>query len=836
MMPLPIDDVLDQILAAVRAHRTCVVEAPPGAGKSTRVPAALLDAGLAGRGQVVVTQPRRLAARLLALHVAALRGGAVGDEVGYRVRFDDRCGPETRIVYTTEGTLLRLLADPSLEGVGALILDEQHERSLDGDLVLALADRIRRTKRPDLVLVVMSATLDGERVAAFLDDAPRVRSEGRIFPVDIDYAATAERRPEARTVADAVRGLMDRDSAGDVLVFLPGAGEIRRVQELLTPWAGNTGLDLRPLHGDLPLDAQAAAVRPGPRRKVILATNVAETSVTVEGVTAVVDSGLVRVATWSPWSGLPGLEVRRTSRASAIQRAGRAGRTAPGRCLRLYSEVDLRTRDAHEVPGILRADLAAASLLLAGHGTTWDGLRWLDPPATAAQAAAAVLLADLGALDGKGGLTERGREMLRLPLHPRAARVLSEARSRGAGRDGCLLAALIGEREIRMGRRGLEPRAADIDGDSDLLDALDRLRDLPARATDAELRRRDLEPGAVRTVRKVASRLERIIGGAGRGAPDDVDAALRLALLTGYPDRVARRRRPGEAAVVLADGRALDLSPTSVVRRAALVVAVEAGERRDPRGRGTRRVLWSASAIEPEWLLDLYSDRVEERIRVKWNAAGERLEVFSRLEYRGLSITEDRLPRARWPDVSADLFARVKKADLGKVVDLDALASLRARVAFAADAFPDAAWSAISDDDVDVALRELCRDAAGFAELRRSNLVAALRAHLPGDLAARLDRIAPTHVALPRRRRAPVHYPANGRPYVASYLQDFFGLSETPPIAEGRARLNVHLHAPNQRPVQITDDLAGFWERHYPALRRQLMRRYPKHAWPEDPL
>jgi len=288
--------------------------------------------------------------------------------------------------------------------------------------------------------------------------------------------------------------------------------------------------------------------------------------------------------------------------------------------------------------------------------------------------------------------------------------------------------------------------------------------------------------------------------------------------------------------MVLPEGGALDLSEASVVGRAELIVAIEAGERRDPRGRGTRRTVWTASAVEPEWLLDLYPEHVAETVRVQWHNGAERLEVFSRLEYRGLMITEDRLPRARWPDVSDALFDRVRKADLGKILDRDALGALRARVAFVAEAFSERGWTEISDDDVDHALREMCRSAGSFAELRKADPVAAIRAALPGDLAGRLDVLAPTHVSLPGRRRAPVQYPEGGRPYVASYLQDFFGWKDAPRIADGRRRLNVHLQAPNRRPVQITDDLAGFWERHYPALRRQLSRRYPKHRWPEDPV
>ncbi|MBM4373086.1 MAG: ATP-dependent helicase HrpB, partial [Deltaproteobacteria bacterium] len=595
--------------------------------------------------------------------------------------------------------------------------------------------------------------------------------------------------------------------------------------------------DLRPLHGDLPLEDQAAAVRPGGRPRVILATNVAETSVTVEGVRTVVDTGLARVATWSPWSGFPGLEVRRASRAALAQRAGRAGRTAPGRCVRLFSEADLRSRDAFEAPGILRADLAAATLLLAGAETSWEDLRWLDEPGAPAREAALALLKDLGALDRGGALTGEGRAMLELPLHPRAARVLLEGCRRGVGADACLAAALLEGREVRAGHRGTDLRPAQEAGDADLLDALERLRDLTPASAEGLLRRRDLDPGAARPVLQAASRLREASRHLWTGAPPaDPDAALRRAILAGYPDRVVRRRRAGGDAVVTGEGTELQVSPASLVRHPELMVAVDAGERRDPRGRGLRRVVWSASAVEPEWLLDLDPAWTREALRVEWNASAERVEVFSRLEYRGLPLSEDRVPRARWPDVSALLLAQARKAGLERVADATAVARLRARVAFVAGAMPGEGWSPLADEDLDAALGELCRDAAGFAELRQADLAAALRRRLPRELAGALDRLAPEHVGLPGRRRAVVEYPEGSRPFVASFLQDFFRLKEAPALAGGRVRLLVHLLAPNRRAVQITDDLEGFWARHYPALRRQLMRRYPKHRWPEDPL
>ncbi|HEU4727257.1 MAG TPA: helicase-related protein, partial [Kofleriaceae bacterium] len=423
---LPIDVVLPQVVQAVQGRGVLVLVAPPGAGKTTRVPGALLDAGVVD-GEVVVLQPRRLAARLAATRVAAERGGELGGEVGYEVRFDRRVGPRTRIRFVTEGVLTRqLLADPELRGVGCVIIDEFHERHLDGDLALALVARLRE-RRPGLALVVMSATLDAEPVAAFLGGAPQVRSEGRTFPLAIEHQEQPDDRPLGRQVAAAVRRLAQDAGGkldGDVLVFLPGAAEIRRCQDDLAEVAAIFDLAVLPLYGDLPVEEQDRAVAPAARRKVILATNVAETSVTIDGVVCVIDSGLARIARHSPWTGLPSLQIEPVSRASCTQRAGRAGRTRPGRVVRLYTRHDFETRRAFEVPEIARADLAGAALELYGAGTDAGGLgslRWFEAPPPAAAAAAEELIARLGAVE-RGRITPLGRRMLRLAVHPRLAR------------------------------------------------------------------------------------------------------------------------------------------------------------------------------------------------------------------------------------------------------------------------------------------------------------------------------------------------------------------------------------------------------------------------------
>jgi ATP-dependent helicase HrpB len=659
MQTLPIDQLVPEIVESLRRAPSLVVEAPPGAGKTTRVPAALLDAGIACGREVWVLEPRRLAARLVAKRVAEERGEHLGETVGYQVRFEEVSSARTRLRFLTEGVLTRkLLTDPTLARVGCVVLDEFHERHLQADLALALLRRLQLTTRPDLRLVVMSATLDAAPVARYLGDCPRLRSEGRRFDVEIEHLMREDARPLHEQIASAVRKLIGAGLDGDVLVFLPGAAEIRRALDACAALAGENQLIVAPLHGQLSAEAQDAAVRPAPKRKIILSTNVAETSVTIEGVAAVVDSGLARVASHSPWSGLPKLEVARVSRASATQRAGRAGRTRAGRALRLYTAQDFAARAEHDAPEIQRLDLAEASLELhaAGIGdlSTFD---WFEPPAARALAAADVLLQRLGALDASGSVTNLGRRMLRLPLHPRLARIVAEGESRGVARRACTVAALIAERDIRERQVIDDPRHharrdATKHSPSDLLELLD-LFDEAARAdfAPARLRSLGLNPSAVHTVERARRQLQRSIDGARReqeraGAAarknlatrtghsvakiaddnsvakiTDDETELLISIMTGYPDRVARRRAgpvagdAREVEVLLAGGGAAVLAPESVVRRSEFMVAIDAEERRareGARGRGaTQTVVRVASAVEPEWLLDLFTERIE---------------------------------------------------------------------------------------------------------------------------------------------------------------------------------------------------------------------------------
>jgi ATP-dependent helicase HrpB len=779
---LPIDPLIPEIAAHLRVHTTLVLEAPPGAGKTTRVPPALLEIT---DGEILVLEPRRLAARLAARYVASSLGEPVGETVGYQVRFEEVAGPRTRLRFLTEGVLTRrLLSDPRLERVAAVVLDEFHERHLEGDLALALLRRLQRTQRPDLRLVVMSATLDAAPVAAYLGRARVLRSEGRQYPLEIQYTPHSA-APLEQQVAAAVEALPD--ASGHVLAFLPGAAEIRRAQQACSAAAQRRGWLVLPLHGDQTPEEQDRAVGPSDRRKIILSTNVAESSITIEGISAVIDSGLARVAGHSPWSGLPTLNVGRISQASANQRAGRAGRTGPGRAVRLYPLEDFVRRPAHDVPEIARADLAPVVLLLRAMGAS--KLEWLETPPLAALVHAEELLAELAPTPALV------REMSRYPLHPRLARLIVEARRRGVAEDGCTVAALLSAGE-RL------PAHADHATRSDLLVLLESR----------------WEPRTAQVVRQI-----RRMVNPPRQAGRDEDALL-LSVLAAFPDRVARRRQGAD--LQLAAGTPAQLAPSSTVTQAEFLVAVEAEDRRDQKTPLVR----IASAIEPEWLIDLFPDRVRETSEVQWNRAAGRVEAVSALMFDRMAIQESR--GAPDPDAAAALLAQKGiEAGLAQSEELDAFL---ARVRFAAP------YGSLPELSAETALRALATGLKSLGELesaaREQGIVRALESQLPPQARRLLDEIAPDRIRLPGGRQVRVHYEPGQPPWIASRLQDFFGMRQTPSVARGAVPLVIRLLAPNNRPVQMTTDLAGFWERLYPQLRKELGRRYPKHRWPENPL
>jgi ATP-dependent helicase HrpB len=842
---LPIDPIMPDIVQALREHGVVVIEAPPGAGKTTRVPWAMLEAGLAGRGEILVLEPRRLAARMAAVRVSVELGERVGETVGYQVRYEDVTGPGTRLKFMTEGVLVRRLAsDPLLAGVGAIVFDEFHERHLHGDLALALSRRLRELQRPDLKLAVMSATLDGGPIADWLA-APIVRSEGRLHPVEIEYLPSTDPRDRIENrVSRAVRRLHAKGAGGNILVFLPGMAEIRRSIAACKAFAAQEGLELLPLHGDLPPEEQDRAVLPGGRPRVIFATNVAETSVTIDGVTAVVDSGLARVASHSPWSGLPRLELGKISRASAAQRAGRAGRTGPGKVVRLYGEFDHDMRPAFDLPEIVREDLAETALLTASMDAA--DLSWLEPPPAAALAAARALLGRLGALDGSGGVTGLGRDMLRFPLHPRLARLVMEASARGAGREGALVATLISERDIRDRERddrmpGLSPT-----GSSDPLELshlyheAERVRFAPDR-----LRGLGLDAFALSRVRRAWNQVAAILPSGRPGPPTaeaDQEEALMNAVLAAFSDRLGRRRDPGGEEVVLAGGGSARMAPESVVRSAPLLVAIEVEERRNEGGRNTvagkaAATIRLASAVTPEMLLDLFPDRLRWEESASWNESASRVEGWEKLSFDGLVLEASRKASVA-PALSDKLLADAARAKGARAFAPEgSIDRLLARMAFVAESVPESGVKPLTEGDVDQALSALCIGRRSFAELEEANLVESLLSGLPREQRGVLDRMAPERVSLGGGRSVMVRYDGDGRPpWIESRLQDFFGAKAGPSIGNGRFPLVLHLLAPNMRAVQVTTDLSGFWERHYPTIRKELMRRYPRHDWPENPL
>ncbi len=785
----PIDPLLPEILDHLRTASNLIIEAPPGAGKTTRVPPALLDLSA---GEVFVLEPRRLAARLAARFVAGERHEALGETVGYQVRFEEVAGPRTRLRFLTEGVLTRrLLSDPTLSSVACVVLDEFHERHLEGDLALALLRRLQRTARPNLKLVVMSATLDAAPIATYLGGARVLRSEGRQYPLEIQYTPHSP-APLEEQVAAALEGL---PANGHTLVFLPGAAEIRRAQTACAGLARRRGVLLLPLHGDQSPEEQDRAVLPSEQPKIILSTNVAESSITIEGVTAVIDSGLARVAGHSPWSGLPTLQLARISQASANQRAGRAGRTGPGRAIRLYPLDDFVRRPAHDTPEIARADLAPAALLVQALGAgELDSVEWLDAPPPAHVQHASELLRQLGAHGAAG------KEMARYPLHPRLSRLILEARHRGAAEDGCTIAALLSAGERLSGPPDHATR-------SDLLVLLDS----------------QWEPRTAQVVRQV-----RRMVNPPRQKKRDEDALL-ISILAAFPDRVASRRQGAE--LQLAAGGPALLAPQSSVTAAPFLVAVEAEDRREQKAPLVRL----ASAIEPEWLLDLFPEKVLDVLRVEWNRGAERVEAVSALLFGEIALEERR--STPQPEAAARLLAaKALEAGIGRFTDREELDAYLARVNFAAQ---HAAVPTLGEAEIEAGLQAAADGLKSFAELetalRDGGLLRMLEQQLPPAARRSLEEIAPERIRLPGGRQITIHYEASQPPWIASRLQDFFGMRESPSVARGAVPLVVRLLAPNQRPVQMTSDLAGFWQRLYPQVRRELSRRYPKHKWPEDP-
>lgn len=812
-MKLPIDDYLDAITSA---SGNLIISAEPGAGKTTRVPVALGS----DRGQVVVLEPRRLAARMAARRVAEEQKSKLGDAIGYTVRFEDRSSRHTRVRFVTEGIFVRLLAgNPSLEGIDTIVFDEFHERHLDSDLALALTRELG-TKR----IVVMSATLDAAPLATFLD-AEVISVPGRTHPVAIEHhdVIGADLRVPERKVASHVRRVLREEPDGDVLVFLPGAADIRRCREACE----SVDADVVVLHGDLDGKAQDRAVRPGARRKVILSTNLAESSVTIEGIIAVVDSGLAREARVSPYTGLSSLETVRISQASAKQRAGRAGRMRPGRCVRLYD--DLRSRPAQAAPEIERGDLCAWWLQMRARGRSLRDFPFFEAPPSMAIDAAEDLLRRLGAFEGDS-LSADGETMLRLPVHPRLGKLVAVGRRADVGPRACLIAALAQERDVR---RSFDREASDEVGSSDLLASLESVEAAEAEGLrDRELHARGLDARVFRTVLRSRDQLCRAIrlGPSPERSLDDEEADLRRAIVQAFPDRVGKRK--GRDQITFSAGKGLvsgQVAESSVVREAEWVVVTGATDMRGRGGRGTT-LLHSLTAIDPDWLIELFTEDIDELDELVYDASLRQVVRKTGLRYDGLVLDESVQRDPSGDEVGNALAEAIFERGIEKLFDADELEAHRRRVEFARKRGFDA--PGVDDAAIRRALRALCAGHRTIAGLHGSSLVDVLRLDL-GDMRA-FDRFVPSSVALPGRKRCPVSYEIDRDPWIASRIQDFFGMAESPTIADG-VPLVLHLLAPNRRAVQVTTDLAGFWKNHYPRLRIELKRRYHKHSWPEDP-
>jgi ATP-dependent helicase HrpB len=805
MTPLPIDSILPSLLETLGHAPTLLLTAPPGAGKTTRVPLALIEAPSLTGGKLILLEPRRLAARRAAEYMAAQLGETAGSTIGYRIRGESRIGQRTRVEVVTEGILTRMLQDdPALPGVCCVLFDEFHERSIHADLGLALTLDVQTHLRPDLKILIMSATLDGVRLRELLPDAPLLASEGRAFPVDTSYLSFPLQGKVEEAVAARIEYALNRNE-GDILVFLPGQREIRRVASLLE------GRDIPPhatvhqLYGESGYRHQQAAIAPAPagRRKVILSTSIAETSLTIDGVRVVVDSGLARVPRFDPRRGMTGLVTVTVSRATADQRRGRAGRQAPGICYRLWTEGE--QLPPFPQPEILAADLAPLALDLARWGGA-EGLRFIDPPPTAHLQQARSVLALLGALDAQGNVTAHGRAMARFPVHPRLSHMILRGKELAVPGLACDLAALLEEREIL---------SESVREDIDLFSRWHALR--TGSGADRQVRER---------VRSESRRLASLVG-SDAGATSEKHLGTLLALA--YPERVARRREGAAGRFLMVSGTgALLPSGSTLAREQFLAIG-------DTDGIGSEVKVFLASRITREEILRNFADRIESRDEVRWVPDKEAV-VARRIQSLGSLVLSEGASQPAGPEARAAMIEGIRQIGLSSLPWTKETRSLQHRSEWLRKIRAD--WPDMSDEGLlrtaDAWLSPFLGGIFQRAQLQKINLRAALHSLLRPDQHHRLDQLAPSHLTLPSGSRIPLQY--EGEPVLAVRLQELFGQTDTPRIADGRVEVVIHLLSPARRPLAVTKDLRSFWTTTYPELRNQLRARYPKHFWPENPL
>ena len=824
MGDFPITEILPALLGAVASSSSVIVQAPPGAGKTTVVPLELLKHASLNGKKIVMLEPRRLAASNAARWMASRLGEEVGETVGYTIRYDRKVSPSTRIEVVTEGVLARrLYTDPLLEDTGIVIFDEFHERNLHSDVGLALCHDLQQGLRDDLKIIVMSATIEGEPLSRLLDGAPVISSKGRSYSVTISYAGDHEYKAMSAAVARAVRVAWS-ETDGDMLVFLPGAGEIRSVQRALAADALYPVPLVVPLYGDLPFAAQEKAILPAPCRKIVLATNIAETSLTIEGIRVVIDSGWVRQLRYDHSTGLSRLMTVRVSGASAEQRAGRAGRLGPGTCYRLWSEHTQRSLVPHPPPEIVTSDLASLLLDLAAWGIVDPGrLRWLDSPPPAALGAAKDLLARIGALDASGMITPTGTRMGKLPLHPRLAHMLLYGLKKGWGTMAADLTALLSERDILR----YDPASAFRSTDSDIID---RLESFIHWRRGQESSGAGVDIDACRLVERAAKAVRRAVG----SSFFDYEPALEqvgILLAAAYPDRIGQRRETSTNHYLLANGRGAALSPRSAVGRPLHLIAVTVEDREGGNG-----AIHAASSVDIDILKREFPRWFDKRRRVYWDDQQDK--PVAREEERVGSLVVSSVPVPLLPSETAEaLLEAIRAKGLGLLKWSNAAIRFRGRVSFLARLYPDD-WPDFSDKAL---LSNLDRWLAPWLpnvrpdSLARFDVLQPLQACLDFDQMRKLDEGAPAQLTVPSGSRINVDYSEEGGPVLAVKLQELFGLATTPTVGWGKVPVILHLLSPARRPLQVTRDLASFWNTGYQEVRKELKGRYPKHPWPEDP-
>ncbi|HUI93931.1 MAG TPA: ATP-dependent helicase HrpB [Chitinivibrionales bacterium] len=835
MTPLPIIELNDKILSAVQNGNRLIIRAPTGSGKSTQVPQMLLDSGICS-GQILVLQPRRLAARMLAARVAEERGTALGNEIGFQTRFESAVSKDTRVRFITEGILPRMfLSDRNLSEVSAVIFDEFHERSLTTDVGLGLVADLQKKTRSDLRIIVMSATLDSAPLKDYLQGSAVIESAGRTFPIALRYASShASQKPPVWKIAAAATANLVIKEKGDILIFMPGAYEIRRTVEAVSQTVRSESVTVLPLYGDLPANRQHQVMENAGRRKIIVATNIAETSLTIPGVRHVIDSGLARVNRYDSGRGFNTLFTEPISMDSADQRAGRAGREDAGVCVRLWSETEHAGRGRRTTPEVLRVDLAETVLHLRMMGyPSPDEFPWFEKPPVLAIAAANELLALLGALDASGKITDTGKEMSEFPMHPRLARLLIEAGKRGAARLASFGAALLSERSALAGKPEYPEEthrhelASDFYGQYCLLEKISKSGFDPAMCA-----RNAVNAGAARNILRTQALFLQLCRQKGLHTRDSQDAPIALAqsLLLAYPDHLAVRKDKGTLNCRLRNNRHGELERNSLARSAEILIAAEIREIKDPKQK-LRTMLSLATEIKKEWLREYFVDDWRSESGVEWNTIEQAVESRGSTWCLGVLIEEKKYINVDLEKASSLLADIIIEKNMPLKGWDQAASDFINRVRWASEQFPDEKLPSFTEDDRRLVVHAMCEGERRYAIVRDKPALPFLHESLNCRQHRFLDSAAPPYVELPNGRRMRIQYEPGKQPRGRTRIQDLYGMRSTPRVGNNRVPLLIEILAPNNRPVQITEDLESFWKIHYPELKKTLSRRYPKHEW-----